>query len=1275
MATRKDVELRIGATTTGADEVRALAARIAELAKEGGDAAPEFERLAGELQKIGTQTEAVQQFDRLNTEIEKTKQSLTDTTTKVEAASNALRQQTDIVTEFKNQQSAAKVAVDQTGQQIRELEAQLRTLRATSDGAARQTDEYKKSVNDLRVQLADLKNKQVEQKAALDATNAATKDAGKALKAANTEYTKAAAEAQKFVNTLKSQTAELDKSRDNLSTLGIAASSVADAQTQVKDSFNETSRAAVQQAIAFQRAKAETEALERAQRLLSAELQLQEEIARDAIAAQEREAEAARRAAQIKAQAAAEAEAAARQATEAIRQQAQAAERALNEAFAVTGVRSAREIQREIAEITRALARLSNNAQVSGADFDRAFASGQRRIEALKAELAGVDAQTTLAGRATRFLQSQFAELAAAYGALELSQKFIDANVQLETLRRSLSLINGSTQVAAQQIDFLRATADRSGQSFGELSKSFVNFSASARTSGLSLELTNEVFAAISNAAGQLGLSTDKAGLQLQALAQIANKGKVSLEELQGQLGESLPGALNITARGLGITTAELVKLTEQGDLLAEDFFPAFARSLRETFGEGEKQITGFAATWNRLKNLITETATTFGDGGALEVLAISLRGLTALLAPLVIGFSVLFDGIVTGAKAAGIALGGLATGDFRGAMTAIGEEADKAVARQNKLIDAFGRVLSGSDAAAPAIRNAGTAVEEAGAKSEAAATQYASNATAQTQAASAATANAAAQSASGNASAQAGQQAASASSGWVQLQVAYKNTITSLEAATVVTTKLAEAKKLEGETTVALAELAGNETAAREISAQTAAAYAESLGNVAVARQAEASAVQAQIDALRAEGEATGGLSAAKQKQIADLEQLLERKQAEAARSTEAVAAARLEAAERQVVAQTYADNSARLDELKAAAEGAAGALDTLRVAESIGAATSEQVAAATIANAQAQALYRDALNDVAEAAERKIQAIRSDAEVTRAALNLDLQRARTAEVVAQAQGNETAAIAAKVAQKEIEVRITQANIAATEAEAAASIAAAEADRQALQASGELTPAKEAEIEARIRNAEAKRLEAQAGKEVVAQIEAEIEALRRRNQQSAPGGFGGSSSASSTSPTFSSPTGAGGTGGGGRTGSDGVNIESPTLLSIYNALRGYGLDDSTARRIAREFTDGNGNVPYFDNPGQRKYGEFGSTISDAIRRAAERELFSGGSSINSNVGGSNGTSGGVYRVDISLGGRTTSVETASDADARALTGVLTQLGDAASRSSLGGGG
>ena len=53
------------------------------------------------------------------------------------------------------------------------------------------------------------------------------------------------------------------------------------------------------------------------------------------------------------------------------------------------------------------------------------------------------------------------------------------------------------------------------------------------------------------------------------------------MEELNSQLGEAMPGALQIAARSMGLTSQEFIKLVESVTVLAEDLLPKLATQIK----------------------------------------------------------------------------------------------------------------------------------------------------------------------------------------------------------------------------------------------------------------------------------------------------------------------------------------------------------------------------------------------------------------------------------------------------------------------------------------------------------------------------------------------------------------------------------------------------------------------------------------------------------------------------------------------------------------------
>ena len=130
-----------------------------------------------------------------------------------------------------------------------------------------------------------------------------------------------------------------------------------------------------------------------------------------------------------------------------------------------------------------------------------------------------------------------------------------------------------------------------------------------------------------------LQLSADDTQGVFTALEQIVSKGAVSAEELRGQLGERLPGAFQIAARSLGVTTQTLDEMLRKGEVLAEDLLPRLADELRESVAEGLPDATeSAAADFERLENAVLNLNAAIADGFLLDWLARAAEGATAVV-------------------------------------------------------------------------------------------------------------------------------------------------------------------------------------------------------------------------------------------------------------------------------------------------------------------------------------------------------------------------------------------------------------------------------------------------------------------------------------------------------------------------------------------------------------------------------------------------------------------------------------------------------------------
>ena len=197
-------------------------------------------------------------------------------------------------------------------------------------------------------------------------------------------------------------------------------------------------------------------------------------------------------------------------------------------------------------------------------------------------------------------------------GAVGFLRGSINAAVELESITKKLSNTLGP-QGAGQALSFTKGLSDQLGLSFKTLANSFGSFTAAATAANVPLGEQRELFSAVARAAQALGLSNDEINGSLLALQQVAAKGTVQMEELRGQLGERLPIAFGATAKGLGITQQELIKLVESGKLTASQFFPALTKGLNE-LTEGAGGTATAAQNFQKLANAFDELQTSFGQ-------------------------------------------------------------------------------------------------------------------------------------------------------------------------------------------------------------------------------------------------------------------------------------------------------------------------------------------------------------------------------------------------------------------------------------------------------------------------------------------------------------------------------------------------------------------------------------------------------------------------------------------------------------------------------------
>ena len=197
----------------------------------------------------------------------------------------------------------------------------------------------------------------------------------------------------------------------------------------------------------------------------------------------------------------------------------------------------------------------------------------------------------------------------------ELGKSAVNTSMDFQALENRMNAAAGNKSVGADSLSYIRKEADRLGLSFKGTADSFAGFEAAALRSGLTLGQTKQIFSDISTAATSMQLPATNVELTFKALEQIAGKGTVSMEELRQQLGDHLPGAFEIAAKSMGMTTREFYNMVSEGKGLSSEFLPAFARALKEELGGSALDAsTQLRASINRLNTDVMDSSNAWGE-------------------------------------------------------------------------------------------------------------------------------------------------------------------------------------------------------------------------------------------------------------------------------------------------------------------------------------------------------------------------------------------------------------------------------------------------------------------------------------------------------------------------------------------------------------------------------------------------------------------------------------------------------------------------------------
>lgn len=255
----------------------------------------------------------------------------------------------------------------------------------------------------------------------------------------------------------------------------------------------------------------------------------------------------------------------------------------------------------------RKLTQYLNLGAISHETFNRGVAKAKTELSSANIALNSMN-KTVNSSRMGIDALGASIKLLYTYLSVRTVKSLYDASTSMENLRSKMNAAIPTFQGGQREMAFVRSEADRMGLDLKRTASEYASFAAAALRSNITLSDTRKIFTDINEAAISMRLSNDQLGHVMNALTQIASKGKVSMEELRLQLGDQLPGAVNIAAKAMGMTSAAFQKAVSDGTIMAEDFLPKFAEQIKKELGGSfEEASNNMIANVNRMNNALFE--------------------------------------------------------------------------------------------------------------------------------------------------------------------------------------------------------------------------------------------------------------------------------------------------------------------------------------------------------------------------------------------------------------------------------------------------------------------------------------------------------------------------------------------------------------------------------------------------------------------------------------------------------------------------------------------
>ena len=196
---------------------------------------------------------------------------------------------------------------------------------------------------------------------------------------------------------------------------------------------------------------------------------------------------------------------------------------------------------------------------------------------------------------------------------VDYGRQIAELNTQLNLSKQTLALAANGQEDYNKLLGIARNISKDYAVGLKETLKGFSQVAVAARANNLTLQETETIYRGLVSSGIAFGKSQQDIDAIVRATVQVLSKGKLSAEELQGQIGERLPGAVAKFAEATGRTLPQLAKDLKAGTVQISDFVDFSKKQLFDYDKVAQLIADGPEKAGARLNLALEEAAENYG--------------------------------------------------------------------------------------------------------------------------------------------------------------------------------------------------------------------------------------------------------------------------------------------------------------------------------------------------------------------------------------------------------------------------------------------------------------------------------------------------------------------------------------------------------------------------------------------------------------------------------------------------------------------------------------